>query len=208
MAINVNGFFPGELKPDAVVGGCIEVFENVWPNPEETIKMLENECADPYSGIYWERAGTIGQGPFQKSRTNLLCNITDKANIADNPVAQNIHNQFNMLLLAATIPYAQRYGIHEPLWHEGYQVLRYAEGQEYKAHYDGGSTEVNRIISCVCYLNADYQGGEIEFVNFKVKIKPEPGMLIVFPSSFPYMHVAHSITKGTKYNLVTWLRDK
>jgi hypothetical protein len=28
MALNVNGFFPGELKPDAVVGGCIEVFEN------------------------------------------------------------------------------------------------------------------------------------------------------------------------------------
>ena len=33
-------------------------------------------------------------------------------------------------------------------------------------------------------------------------------MLILFPSSYPYMHIAHPVTKGTKYNLVTWLREK
>ena len=208
MALNVNGFFPGELQPSTVVGGCIEVFENAWPNPAETIQLLENECANPLSGVNWERAGTIGQGPFQEARTNLLCNLTDHANISNNAVAQNIHNQFNMLLLATTIPYANRYGIHETLWHEGYQVLRYSDGQEYKAHYDGGSAEVSRQLSCICYLNDDYEGGELEFPNFKIKIKPEPGMLILFPSSYPYLHVAHPIKKGTKYSLVTWLRDK
>jgi predicted 2-oxoglutarate/Fe(II)-dependent dioxygenase YbiX len=208
MAINVNGFFPGELKPSTTVAGCVEVFENVWPNPYDTIKMLENECANPLSGVYWERAGTLGQGPYQDARTNLLCGITEQANIANNGVAQNIHNQFNMLLLATTITYAKRYGITEPLWHESYQMLRYGEGQEYKAHYDGGSTQVSRQISCICYLNDDYQGGELEFVNFKVKIKPESGMLILFPSSFPYTHIAHPVTKWTKYSLVTWLRDK
>lgn len=208
MTLNVNGFFPGEMKPNVVVGGCIEVYENVWPNPTDTIKMIEEQCANPYSGVYWERAGTIGDGAFQDARTNLLCNITDQANVANNPVAQNIHNQFNMMLLASTISYAQRYGIMGPLWHEGYQVLRYSGGQEYKAHHDGGSSDVSRQISCVCYLNSDFEGGELEFVNFKVKIKPEPGMLVLFPSSYPYMHVAHPVTKGTKYNLVTWLRDK
>ena len=73
---------------------------------------------------------------------------------------------------------------------------------------DGGSTDVSRQVSCVCYLNDDYQGGELEFPNFKVKIKPEQGMLILFPSSFPYLHIAHPITQGIKYTLVTWLRDK
>ena len=208
MALNVNGFFPGELTPDTVVGGCIQVFENAWPNPSQTINMLEEECAKPFSGVNWERASTIGQGPFQNARTNLLCNITDNANINNNVIAQNIHNQFNMLLLATTIPYCQRYGIADPLWHEGYQLLRYGEGTEYKSHFDGGLAGINRVISAICYLNDDYNGGEIEFVNFKVKIKPEPGMLILFPSNFPYTHIAHPVTKGTKYNLVTWLRDR
>lgn len=208
MSLNVNGFFPGQLKPDATVAGCIEIFENVWPNPLETIKKLEEQCSDPFSGVYWEKAGTIGSGAFQDIRTNLLCNITEQASIANNSVAQNIHNQFNMLLLASTIPYTQRYGINESLWHEGYAILRYNSGQEYKSHYDGGSTDISRQLSCICYLNSDYKGGDLEFPNFKVKIKPEPGMLIIFPSSFPYMHIAHPVTEGTKYNLVTWLRDK
>jgi hypothetical protein len=208
MALNVNGFFPGELKPDAVVGGCIEVFENAWPNPAETIQLLEKECRDPDSRVYWQQAGTLGQGAFQSARTNSLCEITYHANIDNNPITQNIHNQFNMLLLATTIPYLERYQVKIPLWHEGYQVLKYESGQEYKAHFDGGSAEVSRQLSCICYLNNDYQGGELEFPNFKVKIKPEPGMLILFPSSYPYMHIAHPVTKGTKYNLVTWLREK
>ena len=207
MTINVNGFFPGEITPDAVVGGCIEIYENVWPSPENTIALLEQQCADPFSGVYWEKAGTIGHGAFQDARTNLLCELTSQASIANNPIAQNIHNQFNMLLLATTVRYAERYGIKDPLWHEGYQMLRYQGGQEYKAHFDGGSKEVNRQISCICYLNNNYEGGELEFVNFKVKIRPEPGMLVLFPSSFPYTHVAHPVTEGTKYNLVTWLRD-
>ena len=206
-SFNVNGFFPGELKPDAVVAGCVEIYENAWPNPKETINMIEKECADPFSGVYWERASTIGQGTNQDARTNLLCNITDHASVSSNALAQNIHNQFNMLLLATTVPYQMRYNLNGPLEHEGYQILRYGSSQEYKPHYDGGTLQVPRQISCVCYLNDDYEGGEIEFVHYNVKIKPEPGMLILFPSSFSHTHHAHPIKDGVKYNLVTWLRN-
>jgi predicted 2-oxoglutarate/Fe(II)-dependent dioxygenase YbiX len=207
MSLNINGFFPGELKPNATIGGCIDIFENAWPNPEQTIQMAEAECSKPLAGAYWQRAGTIGQGPFQHARTNLILEVTHLAGISNNPVLQNIHNQFNMLLLAASVPYAQRYNIAEGLVHEGYGLLRYEGGQEYKAHYDGG-THTARAISAVCYLNNDYEGGEIEFPHFNVKIKPLPGMLILFPSNFAYAHVAHPVTKGTKYALVTWIRDR
>jgi predicted 2-oxoglutarate/Fe(II)-dependent dioxygenase YbiX len=207
MSLNINGFFPGELKPDATIGGCIDIFENAWPNPEQTIQMAEAECAKSLSGAHWQRAGTFGQGPFQDARTNLILEVTHLASVSNNPVLQNIHNQFNMMLLAASVPYAQRYHIAEGLVHEGYGLLRYEGGQEYKAHYDGG-TPTGRAISAVCYLNNDYEGGEIEFPNFNVKIKPLPGMLILFPSNFAYAHLAHPVTKGTKYAMVTWIRDR
>ena len=207
MALNVNGFFPGELTPNATVGGCIDIFENVWPNPEQTVQMAERECAESESSAYWMRAGTIGQGAYQDARTNLLLEVSHLADVGNNPALQNIHNQFNMLLLAASVPYAKRYGIRENLWHEGYSMLKYRSGEEYKMHYDGG-TGVGRAISAVCYLNNNYDGGEIEFPHFNIKIKPEPGMLILFPSNYAYSHIAHPITNGTKYAMVTWIKDR
>lgn len=207
MTIKVNGLFPGELKPNATVGGCIEIFENAWPNPQETIAMAEQECSNPNSGIYWERATTIGNGAYQNARTNKMLGITYLAEINNNPALQNIHNQLNVLLLAATIPYAKRHGINEGLWHEYYSMLRYSSGEEYKEHYDACS-ENARIISCLVYLNNDYEGGEIEFPAFQIKIKPQPGMLILFPSNFAYRHIAHPVTSGQKYCLVTWIKDR
>jgi hypothetical protein len=125
----------------------------------------------------------------------------------NDPVFQNIHNQFNMLLLATTLGFNERFQINEPFWHEDYNLLKYSSGQQYRRHYDG-VTASGRAISAICYLNNNYDGGEIEFVNFNIKIKPEPGMLILFPSSYPYAHIAHPINSGIKYAIVTWIRDR
>jgi hypothetical protein len=46
MATNVNGIFPGELLPTETVGGCIDIFENAWPNPKKTIEDIEAECSN------------------------------------------------------------------------------------------------------------------------------------------------------------------
>lgn len=206
MTIQVSGLFPGELQPDATVAGCIDIFENAWSNTAETITAIEEECKDPESGMSWFRAETISQGINQTARTNYNLGITYIARATGNQLAQNIHNQFYVLLLATSIPYARKHNIPE-LFHEDYQLLRYRTGQEYKAHADGG-TDIGRAISAVLYLNDDYKGGEIEFPNFGVKIKPEAGMLILFPSTYPYAHIAHPVTDGTKYAIVTWIKDR
>lgn len=202
----VNGRFTGELQPDEIVGGCINIYENAWRNWKDTIDIVENECQNTPT-IDWQHATTVGHGARQDIRTNFALGISHLADLSNNIPLQNIHNQFNSLLLATTIPYAKRYKIQEPLWHEPYNLLKYSGGQEYKQHYDSG-TEMARIISAVVYLNDDYVGGEIEFPHFNLKIKPQAGMLILFPSNFTYAHIAHPVTSGSKYNLVTWIRDR
>lgn len=206
MTIQVNGLFPGELYPDATVAGCIDIFENAWPNPLETIQMIENEAINPDCGVRWTRATTLGQGSSQDLRTNYHLGITSTAQEYGNLAAQNIHNQMYLLLLASTIPYAEKYGVEE-MYHEPYNMLRYRGGEHYKAHSDG-TTDTGRSISAICYLNNDYEGGEVEFINFGIKIKPEPGMLLLFPSNYAYSHVAHPVTDGTKYAIVTWIKDR
>ena len=111
MTIQVNGLFLGTLKPDATVAGCIDIFENVWPEPEKTIDIVEKESRAEGSNIYWERASTIGQGVHQNIRTNSHMGVSHLANIADNGILQNIHNQFYTLLLSTTVDYANRYKI-------------------------------------------------------------------------------------------------
>jgi hypothetical protein len=203
----VNNIFAGKLEPSATVGGCIDIFENAWPDPEITIARMEQTCSDINSGVGWGRAGTVGQGHRQGARTNLGLGITVSGEGSDNQAMKDMHNQMYFLLMATTIPYSQKYNINEYLYHEPYQALKYRSGEFYKAHYDGG-TESGRSISAVVYLNDDYEGGEIEFPNFKIKLKPEKGMLILFPSNYAYAHIAHPVTKGTKYSLVTWIHDR
>ena len=203
----VNGLFPGDLKPTQTFAGAIDVFKNVWPDTEETIARVEAECANPESGVYWQRATTVEQGLNQKHRTNYHLSVTDLAFQYNNGVMQNINNQFFTLLLAATNQYYNKHSITETMVHEGYNLLRYSGGQEYKAHYDG-PTSSGRCVSAILYLNGDFEGGEVEFVNFNLKIKPEPGTLLLFPSNYAYRHIAHPVTSGSKYALVTWIKDR
>jgi predicted 2-oxoglutarate/Fe(II)-dependent dioxygenase YbiX len=193
------------MYPDEIVAGCINIYENAWPNPEETIKEIENEIKNN-DDFFWTRAETIEEGVQQNYRTNSHLGISHFAEDYDNILAKNIHNQFYFLLLSTSIPYAKKYKIGN-MFHEGYNLLKYSGGQEYKAHFDGG-TETGRTISAILYLNNDYEGGQIEFVNFGLKIKPEPGMFILFPSNYAYSHIAHPVTDGTKYAIVTWIKDR
>jgi predicted 2-oxoglutarate/Fe(II)-dependent dioxygenase YbiX len=57
------------------------------------------------------------------------------------------------------------------------------------------------------YLNNDYQGGEIEFVNSGVKLKPEAGSIIFFPSNFLYVHEVYPIESGFRYSMPHWYHN-
>ncbi len=203
----VNGFFAGNIKPTEVIGGCIAIYRDLWPNTEETIQMAESVSTSQNISAYWEKAETVGDGVNQTHRVNQIMAVSKHAEHSDDPLLQNIHNQFYTMLLATTIPYAEQFEIAERLFYEDYWMLKYSGGDHYKSHYDG-STSLGRAISAICYLNDDYEGGEIEFTNFGITIKPEKGTLILFPSNYAYKHIAHPVTKGTKYALVTWIRDQ
>lgn len=84
-------------------------------------------------------------------------------------------------------------------------LLRYEVGGFLPAHQDHGVS--SRVLSTVSYLNDDYDGGEIEFKNSKIKIKPPAGSIIFFPSNFLYVHEVHPITNGSRYSLPHWYHN-
>ena len=100
------------------------------------------------------------------------------------------------------------------------QFLKYSVGGHYKPHIDGRSLWVapngdkiwrkstDRDLSIVLFLNDDFEGGEFLFPNFHIQIKPEPGLLVCFPSDHNYIHGVAPVKSGTRYSIVSWARIK
>ena len=98
------------------------------------------------------------------------------------------------------------------------QLLYYEKGGHYKPHYDAEAMwtnpdgtqmwkkSVDRDLSTVLFLNDDFEGGYFTFPDLRVTIKPEPGLLVCFPSSRWFKHCVEPVLSGKRYTLVTWMR--
>lgn len=89
--------------------------------------------------------------------------------------------------------------------------LHYPDGTHYWPHVDGQfidgtfvrRSDVNRDITCVVYLNDDYQGGEVYFPFFDVEKKPNTGDILMYPGSWQYLHGVRKV-EGVRYAIVVW----
>jgi predicted 2-oxoglutarate/Fe(II)-dependent dioxygenase YbiX len=96
------------------------------------------------------------------------------------------------------------------------QILSYSPGGHYSPHVDGESIwttpkgeniwkkSTDRDISTVFFLNNNFEGGDFIFPDLKIRIRPEPGMMVCFPSNHHYMHGVEPVTRGKRYSIVTW----
>ncbi len=98
-------------------------------------------------------------------------------------------------------------------WFERPQILRYPPGGQYDRHSDSDnldpqtgrwSRQQDRDYSVVLYLNDAFEGGELELPHFDYRLRPEPGMLVAFPSDHRYEHAARPTTSGVRYAIVSW----
>ena len=97
--------------------------------------------------------------------------------------------------------------------YEPVQFLGYPVGGHYKGHNDGEHFNfetrqweriMDRDVSFLFYLNDQYGGGELEFYDLGLTIKPKKGMMIAFPSYKEFAHKVHPVTWGHRYSLVSW----
>ena len=98
--------------------------------------------------------------------------------------------------------------------YEPVQFLGYPVGGHYLGHNDGEKFNyetrqwerlMERDVSFLFYLNDQYGGGELEFTDLGLTIKPKKGMMIAFPSYKDFAHKVHPVTWGHRYSLVSWV---
>ena len=147
-----------------------------------------------------DNKGTI----IDESRTNY-CNT-----ISNN---DDIFIQYIVDKVSSTIKFPSKNA-------ESIELLRYNKKQEFKHHYDGFKQSYNsknqRILTALVYLNDVEQGGETDFKNLNLSIKPEKGKLLVFqnclkdnqtihPNSF---HAGLPVLKGEKFAFNLWYHNE
>lgn len=92
----------------------------------------------------------------------------------------------------------------------GFQIQKYNMGEGfYNFHNDFNIIEPDkfRVLTYLWYLNEVEEGGETEFYN-GMKIKPEKGTLLIFPSTWTYTHKGNIPLSSNKIIMTGWIYCK
>ena len=131
-------------------------------------------------------------------------------------IKSHMNEYFNYLSEEIINPF---YGV-EVDEYVGVNYCKYDVGGHYLSHCDSEQVMnlkngkdiwkkvLDRDLSIVLYLNDDFEGGELFFSDYNIKVKPEAGLLLTFPSTHKYMHSVEPVTKGTRYAMVCWATIK
>ena len=94
-------------------------------------------------------------------------------------------------------------------------VVVFFPGEGIRTHWDGSvdvptySDHPHRDYSSVFYFNEDFEGGLLHFTELDIKVKPEPNMILLFPTTILYSHRVEEVTSGIRLMSPSfWCSDK
>lgn len=180
---------------------CINIYKKAI-DATSFMYDVNADMSNQWSDVQWTKS-SVGSGTIGEYRTSAEANISHLESIDS-----SLGNRFKKIanrILDDIIPDYRDEHIVQTTAYEGWRLLKYSGGGEYHSHYDHSPAN-SRIISLVAFLEEPQSGGELEFPFFNVIVKPEAGDVVVFPSNFPYVHIAHPVSEGTKCSLVTWFQ--
>jgi hypothetical protein len=79
-----------------------------------------------------------------------------------------------------------------------YFLTKWRKGSNMKPHIDTDAQKHQHIV-CMYYINDNYEGGEIFFPDYDLKIKPKSNSLVMFPGNENYVHGVLEVLEGFRY---------
>lgn len=78
-------------------------------------------------------------------------------------------------------------------------LIKFEKGYKMNEHADTAGD-----FATIYYINDDYEGGEINFMDYNLKIKPKANSFITFPSNADYWHEVLENTGKERYSSTLW----
>ena len=79
-----------------------------------------------------------------------------------------------------------------------YLLTKWSKGSKMTPHIDTDAQKHQHIV-CMYYINDNYKGGELEFPDYNLTIKPKSNSLIMFPGNENYVHGVLEVLEGFRY---------
>jgi len=157
-----------------------------------------------HSSLYKRGFVNYGKAGNRPTRITSILNPV-MLNQEENADVFGALDTLNADLLAIVNQYRLEFDLEELTKETEWLIMRYDEGDYFDTHKDEDPS-YDRTVAIVAYLNDDYTGGELEFPDFKLSVKPKAGDALVFPGSFAYRHRVKPITSGVRYAVVNWFK--
>jgi hypothetical protein len=180
-------------------------YKNLIEDPSAFIKMIEDtefildENPQIYKWTDWYSSNADGL-LFGKKKNARFSSPQSDTTIGLK--AHLVTKKIKDIVTQCALDYQNRTGIEVGFLPDHFNINKYDEFAYMGPHvdYEGeGKTDFYPTISMVFYLNDNYTGGDLNFPEQDVLIKPEAGSLVVFPSHKPYYHDPRPVESGIKY---------
>jgi hypothetical protein len=188
-----------------IVGPGIYVYKNAIPKDWDLVNRVESALAKENTRFSWQQAG-VGYGSlvsdYRACKDFKINEITLGERDEFSEDLLDLHKEIMDSLKSCLEHYKPENFLAAVDHFEAINIVRYGKGEFFKTHTDDGDP-YRCTVSAVGYPNDDYEGGELLFVKFGIKYKPEAGDLVIFPSAYSYAHSSEPVTDdGVKYSLV------
>jgi len=189
------------VKPNIIsVDGLKEIREHIENSEKTDLSVFDPTKSNETGGTEWivnkevRDTQIVDMGPLFPKIEELMKNV----------VREVINPFYGVEISESEVP----------------QILSYGIGGHYCPHIDAESLwqtpdgdliwkkSTDRDISIVFYLNDDFEGGDFIFPDHHIRVRPEPGMMVCFPSNHHYKHGVEPVTKGKRYSIVCWAQVK
>jgi hypothetical protein len=171
----------------------VHIYSNVWPNSIDFFNKIENDeywDQNPNGNRKWVREDYLDEDTGKKSSTCWIWN--------DPEVTENLEEVIDSYL------YHWNLG---PKSREDLRITKFTGPGEFFGSHSDDTFATPRTVSLVYYPNDDYEGGELEFIHFGVKVKPKAGQLFLFPSGYSYEHKVYPVKSGTRITMVCFFNE-
>ncbi len=204
------GANPSQIEGKLLAPGIVS-YSNVMRDPAGLIRDLDGltemrqliwQPGQQGSGIQ-NRAGALTRSIRDVETVSIPAFAKTPELKATGGVLAVLSDLLDASLLPLLDAYSRQFGIGGDLDNEGWQLLKYGTGQHFDRHADAAKM-FQRRVSMSFYLNSDFEGGEIEFDQFNLKIKPETNQVVFFPSTYVYTHKVWPVISGLRYCVVGW----
>ena len=203
------GYSLRDFDPEyEVLADKIMYFPNILRDKIKVLDMIENTNSFVISDWKEWRASSDPNGHQYGQRKEI--NVTNFYMEEDQETIDKtkyVLDRITKTFTKGSRMYCEKFNLDSDAFERGLSIInggsifglnKYNVGESMGPHVDKNEMNDFAYYVLALYMNDDYEGGEIRFINEDITIKPESGSLLIFPGTHPFLHEVLEVKSGNK----------